>query len=83
MSNTLAYFIRSSGLLEAMPDALVIINENGNIVVDNKCYDKDGNLQQSIGEAFVVNAPFNTKLSVSFLPEGVRWVPLARGDYWF
>ena len=62
--------------------ATYTLNENGNIVVDNKCYDKDGNLQQSIGEAFVVNAPFNTKLSVSFLPEGVRWVPLARGDYW-
>ena len=35
MSNTLAYFIRLSGLLEAMPDALVIINQNGNIVLVN------------------------------------------------
>lgn len=35
MSNTLAYFSRLSGLLEAMPDALVIVNENGNIVLVN------------------------------------------------
>jgi len=62
--------------------ATYTVNENGNIVVDNKCYDIDGNLQQSLGEAFVVNAPFNTKLSVSFLPEGVRWIPVGRGDDW-
>ena len=35
MSNTLAYFIRLSSFLEAMPDALVIINQNGNIVFVN------------------------------------------------
>ncbi|ENX23340.1 hypothetical protein F892_02588 [Acinetobacter vivianii] len=62
--------------------ATYTVNENGNIVVDNKCYDSEGNLQQSVGEAFVANAPFNTKLRVSFLPEVVRWVPMARGDYW-
>ncbi|ENU31457.1 hypothetical protein EAH57_00785 [Acinetobacter sp. 2JN-4] len=62
--------------------ATYTVNENGNIVVDNKCYDIDGNLQQSLGEAFVANAPFNSKLRVSFLPEGVRWIPVGRGDYW-
>lgn len=35
MPNTFAYFIRLSGLIEAMPDALVIINKNGNIVLVN------------------------------------------------
>ena len=29
-----------------------------------------------------VNLIFNSKLSVSFLPEGVRWIPVGRGDYW-
>ncbi|WP_109440791.1 lipocalin family protein [Acinetobacter haemolyticus] len=62
--------------------ATYTINENGNIVVDNKCFDSNGNLQQSLGEAFVANAPFNSKLKVSFLPEGVRWIPIGRGDYW-
>ena len=62
--------------------ATYTLNENGNIVVDNKCADQDGDLQQSLGEAFVVNAPFNSKLKVSFLHEGVRWIPVGRGDYW-
>ena len=62
--------------------ATYTLNENGNIGVDNRCYTKDGQLNQSIGEAFIKNAPFNTKLKVSFLPESVRWLPVGRGDYW-
>ncbi|WP_180082735.1 lipocalin family protein [Acinetobacter sp. YH12201] len=62
--------------------ATYTLNENGNVVVDNRCYTKEGNLAQSIGEAFIENAPFNTKLKVSFLPEAIRWLPFGRGDYW-
>ena len=62
--------------------ATYTLNENGNIGVDNRCYTKDGQLNQSIGEAFIQNAPFNSKLKVSFLPESVRWLPIGRGDYW-
>ena len=62
--------------------ATYTVNENGNVVVDNRCYTKEGNLTQSIGEAFIENAPFNTKLKVSFLPEAIRWLPFGRGDYW-
>jgi apolipoprotein D and lipocalin family protein len=62
--------------------ATYTLNENGNVSVTNRCLSKDGQLQQSIGEAFVQNAPFNTKLKVSFLPEAIRWLSLARGDYW-
>lgn len=62
--------------------ATYTLNENGNVTVDNRCYSKDGKLKQSIGEAFVQNAPFNSKLKVSFLPEAVRWLPVGRGDYW-
>jgi apolipoprotein D and lipocalin family protein len=58
------------------------LNENGNVQVDNRCYGKEGQLYQSIGEAFVQNAPYNSKLKVSFLPEMVRWLPVGRGDYW-
>ena len=62
--------------------ATYTLNENGNIAVDNRCYTKDGKITQSIGEAFVQNAPFNTKLKVSFLPAAIRWLPVGRGDYW-
>ena len=62
--------------------ATYTLNENGNVVIDNRCYTKEGNLTQSIGEAFIANAPFNSKLTVSFLPEAIRWLPFGRGDYW-
>ena len=62
--------------------ATYTLNENGNVSVTDRCLSKDGQLQQSIGEAFVQNAPFNTKLKVSFLPEAIRWLSVARGDYW-
>lgn len=62
--------------------ATYTLNENGNVNVDNKCYSKDGKLEQSVGEAFIQNAPFNTKLKVSFLPSAIRWLPVGRGDYW-
>lgn len=58
------------------------LNEKGNVVVDNRCYDNQGQLRQSIGEAFIANAPFNSKLKVSFLPSFIRWMPVARGNYW-
>ncbi|MFW1857286.1 lipocalin family protein [Acinetobacter defluvii] len=58
------------------------LNSNGNVKVDNQCFDKHGNLKQSIGEAFVKNSPNNSKLKVSFLPDIIRWLPIARGDYW-
>ncbi|WP_174492503.1 lipocalin family protein [Acinetobacter sp. Marseille-Q1623] len=58
------------------------LNSNGNVQVDNKCFDKNGKLNQSIGEAFVQNTPKNSKLKVSFLPSIIRWLPIARGDYW-
>ena len=62
--------------------ATYTLNENGNIAIDNRCYAQDGKLNQSSGEAFVQNAPFNSKLKVSFLPESIRWLPVGRGDYW-
>lgn len=62
--------------------ATYTLNENGNIVVDNRCIKKDGEQTQSGGEGFVQNPPQNTKLKVSFLPEFIRWIPVVRGDYW-
>ena len=62
--------------------ATYTLNENGNIKVDNRCLKKDGSQTGSIGEAFIQNAPYNSKLKVSFLPEVIRWLPVGRGDYW-
>ena len=58
------------------------VNEYGNIAVDNRCIDVDGNELRSLGEGFISNEPFNSKLKVSFLPEAIRWMPIGRGDYW-
>ncbi len=58
------------------------LKENGNIKVDNRCFDKNDKLKQSIGEAYVKNAPQNSILKVSFLPSAIRWIPIGRGDYW-
>lgn len=62
--------------------AVYTLNENGNVQVDNRCIMQDGKQTHSMGEAFVQNPPFNTKLKVSFLPEAIRWFPVGRGDYW-
>jgi PAS domain S-box-containing protein len=40
MSDQLSYFIRLSSVLEAMPDALVIVDKNGRIVLINKQTEK-------------------------------------------
>lgn len=57
------------------------LNENGNVKVQNRCLDEHQQLDESVGEATVVDGP-NGKLEVSFLPEGFRWVPFTKGDYW-
>lgn len=57
------------------------LNENGNVKVDNRCLDEHQKLDGSVGEATIVDGP-NGKLEVSFLPEGFRWIPFTKGDYW-
>ena len=57
------------------------LNENGNVKVQNRCLDEHQQLDESVGEATIVDGP-NGKLEVSFLPEGFRWVPFTKGDYW-
>lgn len=57
------------------------LNDEGTIRVDNRCIDEDGKPSQAIGEAKPVDGT-NAKLTVSFLPEYLRWVPFTKGDYW-
>lgn len=61
--------------------AVYSLQDNGKIRVQNRCLDKDKQVDESIGEATIVDGD-NGKLEVTFLPEGLRWVPFTKGDYW-
>lgn len=54
---------------------------NGNVSVLNQCRKANGEMMSSKGEATTVDST-NSKLKVSFLPEGLRWIPFTKGDYW-
>lgn len=57
------------------------LNEDGSIRVVNRNINEKGEAEEAIGEAEPVDAS-NARLKVSFLPEGLRWVPFTKGDYW-
>lgn len=57
------------------------LKDNGRIRVINSCLDDDGKVEQSEGEALALDNT-NAKLSVSFMPKALRWVPFTQGDYW-
>lgn len=61
--------------------AVYSLNENGTVRVQNRCLDENKQLDESIGEATIIDAEHG-KLEVSFLPEGFRWIPFTKGDYW-
>jgi apolipoprotein D and lipocalin family protein len=58
------------------------LQEDGKVRVANRAIDGKGEAQESIGEATPVADSHNSKLVVSFLPEGLRWIPFTKGDYW-
>ena len=58
------------------------LGDDGKVRVQNRALDGNGELQESIGEATAVDGSNNAKLEVSFLPEGLRWIPFTKGDYW-
>lgn len=57
------------------------LNEDGTVKVDNRCLDKDREPTQAIGQA-QPDVVHDGRLQVSFLPEGLRWIPFTRADYW-
>jgi apolipoprotein D and lipocalin family protein len=57
------------------------LNDDGNIRVDNRCFDKDDKPSQAIGDAAPVDDT-HARLKVTFLPEYVRWIPFTKADYW-
>jgi len=58
------------------------LDGDGSIRVRNRAFDDAGVLQESIGVAQPAEAGDPARLEVSFLPEGLRWIPFTRGDYW-
>ncbi|MGY0504027.1 lipocalin family protein [Luteimonas sp. e5] len=57
------------------------LKDNGKIRVLNRCLNEDGEYEDAEGEATALDAS-NARLSVSFMPKGLRWVPFTQGDYW-
>lgn len=51
------------------------------VAVINSCRTQSGEMIRSEGVAYPQNAG-NSKLKVSFLPKGLRWIPFTKGDYW-
>ena len=62
--------------------ATYTLNDDGTVRVDNRALDGEGEPAQVIGQATIVEGSGNAKLEVSFMPEGLRWIPFTRGDYW-
>lgn len=58
------------------------LNPDGTVKVDNRAVNGKGEGEQSVGEAVVVDGSGNAKLEVSFMPDGLKWVPFTKGDYW-
>lgn len=56
------------------------LEDDGGIRVRNRCL-RDGELEEAIGQARPIDAS-NSRMEVSFLPEGLRWIPFTKGDYW-
>lgn len=57
------------------------LNEDGSVHVLNACINKEGEAEQSDGQAKPVDDS-NARLEVTFLPQGLRWIPFTKGDYW-
>ncbi|MEN8992748.1 lipocalin family protein [Avibacterium paragallinarum] len=57
------------------------VNADQTIGVLNSCRIENGEMISSEGVAYPQNQG-NSKLKVSFLPPGLRWIPFTKGHYW-
>ncbi|RPH44550.1 MAG: hypothetical protein EHM87_10090 [Burkholderiales bacterium] len=55
--------------------------DDGTVAVVNRCRTEDGTVEAAEGIARPEDDT-NARLSVSFLPPALRWLPIGRGDYW-
>lgn len=56
-------------------------DDDGSVRVDNRCVDEEGRAVQAVGRAIAEDEDTG-RLRVSFLPEGLRWIPFTQADYW-
>ncbi|MFH7807140.1 lipocalin family protein [Acinetobacter sp. BSP-153] len=57
------------------------VNADQTIGVLNSCRTANDEMVSSEGVAYPQNRG-NSKLKVSFLPKGLRWIPFTKGHYW-
>lgn len=57
------------------------LNDDGSVRVDNRCLNAEGKPTQAVGRAEPIDDS-NARLTVTFLPEYLRWIPFTKGDYW-
>ena len=57
------------------------LNPDKTVRVVNTCRTKENDIKSAEALAKSVNEG-NSKLKVSFLPKGLRWIPFTKGDYW-
>lgn len=57
------------------------LNADGSITVINRCQKSDGGWSVSEGLAKAVSQD-NSKLTVTFLPKWLRWLPVGDAPYW-
>lgn len=57
------------------------LQDDGDVRVDNRCFDENGEPTRTVGRAKPVEGEPG-QLKVSFLPEFLRWIPFTEGDYW-
>ncbi|HEY4583967.1 MAG TPA: lipocalin family protein [Lysobacter sp.] len=58
------------------------LEADGSVRVRNHALDGRREPQESIGQARPAQPGDNSRLEVTFLPEGLRWIPFTKGDYW-
>lgn len=58
------------------------LNAENKVIVTNSCRNEEGILSKAEGIATFVGNPNEAKLTVSFLPRLLRWLPFTSGDYW-
>jgi len=57
------------------------LNDDGTVRVDNRCLNEDGEPTQAVGQG-IPDEEHAGRLQVTFLPEGLRWIPFTKADYW-
>lgn len=57
------------------------LEPDGNVRVDNRCLDGQGEPTQALGRA-TPDEEHPGQLDVTFLPTGLRWIPWTSADYW-